>query len=539
MKKFFAALLVLAQLFVASVSLIACAPPEPDPVNSDLYTVVLDFNDGVSRDGMLLVPKTQSVQLPSEPVREGYAFAGWETESGEQVPFSYTPTADVTLVAQWETGSCTVTFDLNYEGSKPITQEVDYGSTIANAPAPERENYAFRFWSVSPNGEAVDFASYPISGDYTFYAVWRDADISEYTVSFNAGAYTGAPAVSEITILQGDTVRESDAPRRLNRPGYELAGWTATAPEGADWTIDSFPAEGVPELIEFPYEPTGSVTLYAVWTIEQYTAVFDSNYTDSTYPNGICYSYELLANENVQPPEDPVRENYEFVGWYTAERGGTQVDFDAGVKLTANGIYYARWKHKGVQTDVFQAEYVEFDPLKEYWGYSGSVKGASCIVKDTGSVGTVTIDQYPTNSVLKEHFGYYVSYQYERGCTLRFEIESSAAVTATLIGSFAIEGTPRQIGPTGENANEIRVNGTALNYAPMTLQTTFAEYTIGSIQLKEGTNVIEIVVANSSTAMGGTYKAVGFMTDYIKIADHGSAQLTWSPIFDNLEVVYK
>ena len=39
---------------------------------------------------------------------------------------------------------------------------------------------------------------------------------------------------------------------------------------------------------------------------------------------------------------------------------------------------------------------------------------------------------------------------------------------------------------------------------------------------------------NDNTVMGGTYRAVGFMTDYIRLAD-ADASFTWSPIYDNLE----
>ena len=46
--------------------------------------------------------------------------------------------------------------------------------------------------------------------------------------------------------------------------------------------------------------------------------------------------------------------------------------------------------------------------------------------------------------------------------------------------------------------------------------------------------MIEFVVDNDTTVMGGTYRAVGFMTDYIRLAD-SAATCTLSPIFDNRE----
>ena len=91
------------------------------------------------------------------------------------------------------------------------------------------------------------------------------------------------------------------------------------------------------------------------------------------------------------------------------------------------------------------------------------------------------------------------------------------------------------VGSTGENATAIRVNGEDITYS-LTLVRIFQEVEIGTVSLNEGENVIEFVVANDNTVMGGTYRAVGFMTDYIKLTDT-DAEFTWSPIYDNLESI--
>ena len=343
---------IISSVCAAALVLIAPAAaacnPQPAVEAADQWKITLDFNDGISRDGALFVDKTQSVELPSDPVREGYAFAGWQTEEGEDVSGTYTPSSDITLVAQWVGDTCTVTFDLNYPDSVPVIQELTYGGNVSDPPTPERDGYTFRYWSVSPDGAQVDFANYPVNGDYTFYAIWREADIEEYTVTFSAGAYEGSPAATSMVILEGERVNESDAPRRLTRAGYNLAGWTAEEPAGEDWTIDVYPADDLPELVDFPYVPTSNVTLHAVWTIGRYAAVFSVNYTDCPEANGIYKMEYYLSNQQVAEPEPPSRTNYVFDGWYTAARGGDKVDFSAGIELTANAMYYAHWKHEGV-----------------------------------------------------------------------------------------------------------------------------------------------------------------------------------------------
>lgn len=512
----------------------ACTPTDPTG-ELDEWKVILDFNDGVSRDGMLFVEKTKSVRLPDDIVRDGYNFAGWEDESGAAVSLTYTPAADVKLIARWEEGRCDIVFDLNYPGAQPISQSVEYGDAIT-PPAPERDGYRLRWWSANPDGEAVDFDNYLANGDYTFYAIWIDTSIREYVVTFKPGAYDGAPASSKQYVLEGGAIRSGSVPK-AERKGYKLAGWTTEAPQGEDWTINTYPAQNTPALVRFPYVPTSDQTLHAVWTIQKYTAVFNVNYTDSPYQYGVYESFDLLSNAAVEPPvSDPVRKDYTFTGWYTAALGGDKVDFSQNVTLNANTGYYAHWRHNGVRTDTFQAEYVEFDPTQSYYGYSGSVLGARCIVKDAGTVGSVMKDDYALNSKVTAHNGYYVSYQYEYGNTLRFEIIASKATTATLIGNLAVEGDAKTIGSVGENSTLLKVNGESVTYS-INLIPVFAEYNIATVQLKEGKNVIEFIVNNRNTVMGGTYRAVGFMTDYIRLAG-SDATFTWSPVYDNLEVIF-
>lgn len=525
---------------VASQVLTACGGGTSSVINSDQWVITLDFNDGVSRNGTLYVDKNESVSLPTNPVYEGWSFEGWKTEDGTSVPFEYTPTSDITLYASWEVGTCNVTFNLDYEDSEPIVQEVEYGSYITEAPVPTRPGYEFRYWSTISGGKQVDLSTYQIKGDYNFYAIWRSEDVKEFTVTITAGDYDGAPKDTVLTLTQEENIKSSNKALKVSRDGYDLAGWTTEKPsDGNTWTINDYDNIDslLPDLVKFPYTPTSNVTLYAVWTIQRYTIIWNYNYTDSPTSNGVYDNYTILYGEKVTPPdENPTRPNYVFDGWYTSALGNEKVDFSKDVTVMSNTGYYAHWKHEGVETNVFQAEYVYFDPNKEYWGYSGSVRGQKCIVKDGGTVGTVMVDDYPLNSKLTDHYGYYVSYQYEMGCTLRFEINSSKATTATLVGNFAVENEKiSNISNAGDYSNLIKVNGQSIDYS-LNLSLIFQEHTVGQIQLQEGLNVIEIVVNNSNTILGGTYKGVGFNTDYIKLVDT-DATFTWSPIYDNLEAL--
>lgn len=502
------------------------------------WTITLDFNDGVSRNGAIFVEKSSSVALPTTLERAGYSFAGWTTQDGTSVDTaSFQPDGDVTLVAQWEVGKCTVTFLDSDSGEQLDATEREFGATLTELPKPTKEGFTFRYWSLSPNGERENFDNYILNGDTTLYAVWMEAGKQEFEVVFTASQYSdGLPEDKVLYVVKGGSVKKGDAVKDLEREGYKFEGWTTKEPaDGTEWTLND-PDEKKPKTQKIPFKPKENTRLYAVWSIQQYMAIFNANYTDSPYKNGVVYSYELLSSDTVAPPEEkPDREGYEFQGWYNKANGGEPVDFDGGIKLSANTGFYAHWKNSGVQTDTFHAEYTEFDPDKKYYGYSGSVQGANCIVKDAGTVGTVLKDDYPTNSALEAGNGYYVSYQYERGDTLRFVVNSSKATTATLRANLAVEVDSLDVASTGDNATVIRVNGKDVDYS-LTILRIFQEYEIAQIELQEGENVIEFIVDNDNTVMGGTYRAVGFMTDYIKLTDT-DASLTWSPIYDNLEII--
>ena len=519
--------------------LVACQNGDSSSADvfSQEYRVTLDFEDGISRDRVLYVKKGESVTLPQDVRREGYAFVGWK-EGENLLSSSFTPTSDVTLIAQWKVGTCKVTFHANYEGGEEETISVEYGSFVTEAPVLTRPGYVFRYWMALPEGEEVDLATYPIKGDYDFYASWRNEAVQELEVTIHAGVYEDAPEDIVLTLDQGESIKKSNSALKVSRTGYKLEGWTLLVPsDGSTYSIDESPASNLPSLVSFPFKPQESCVLYAVWTIETYSVIWNYNYTDAPTTNGVYQVDKILSKDSVTKPAiDPVRTDYSFAGWFTASSGGSEVDFSQDIKITHNTGYYAHWTHDQVTTDTFQAEYVSFDPTKEYWGYSGSVRGPKCIVKDGGSVGTVSVDDYPLNSVLKSHEGYYVSYQYEKGDTLTFNIIASEVTTATLKGAFAVENSSiGSIGSSGDNSTLIKVNGTSIDYS-LSLTMTFAEYTIGTVSLKQGSNTIEIIVNNDNKVLGGTYRAVSFNTDYLKL-EGATGSLSWSPVYDNLEKV--
>lgn len=553
-----------AMLFTCAFA--GCGPTEGP---SDEWAVTLDFNDDASMSRTIYVDKNGGkVEAPKAPSMTGYTFTDWNTAedgSGQTVEFPYTPTADVTLYAQWDARQYVITFDAGEGtfagGGSTATVEASFGSIIPaeKIPVPVRSEtdpdtgetvYTFREWRTAA-GQSVDFTTWTMPAeDTTLTAVYR----SIYVRVVQLDMRMGDSYVQEFELEKGDDVRDRDvvtaAGKRVTEagayPGYKLAGWSTNAeaePGDSDvvTTRNLFP-------IGYDDIASGETKYYAVWEMEKYIATFQYNYKSAP-----ATTYETVPNltlvDKVTPPEtDPTRPGYTFDGWYTQGYGGNLVDFE-NLHLTAHGTYYAHWKSEPVETNVFHAEYVDLTQQVKMPGYSGENSFTSVIVADDKDWGATVDSNYKVDGETQSAgIGYFVSYQYRYGATLTFNIESDSAVSgATLYAAVAMEiFGGNVIGPDGNKKVAVYVNDVALNYPPIDFGGTpgsvdnnwssgIKEYEFGNINLVKGNNVIKIVVENSTPpGTGGTMQATSFMTDYLRIDTHGGAKLSWSPIYDNI-----
>ena len=280
------------------------------------YTINFVTNGGSEVDSITQYYNSL-VTPPTSPTKEGYTFVGWFTDNesfNNEYTFTTMPLNGLTLYAKFIPNQYTITFETD-GGSviNSITQ--DYQSNVSAPINPTKEGYTFEGWFTDNgtfNSEYV-FTTMPLGG-ITLYAKFVP---SQFTITFVS---TGS-AVEPITQEYNSVVT---APENPTREGYEFEGW---------YIYDGF----FTIKYEFTTMPLGGIVLYSKFTPNQYTITFESNGGSAVEPITQYYAYDVTA------PENPTRENYEFLGWFTDnETFKNKFEFDF---MPLNGItLYAKWQ---------------------------------------------------------------------------------------------------------------------------------------------------------------------------------------------------
>lgn len=276
---------------------------------------------------------TAAVTLPT-PSRTGYTFNGWYTAAsgGTRVGgggSSYTPTAAITLYAQWTIITYTVSYNKGSYGSGTNTSDTKtYGVNLTLKGAIfTRTGYTQDGWSTSDGGNKV----YDLSGTYsqnaavTLYPHWK---IITYQVSYNAGGGTGAPAAQTKTYGVNLTLSSTQP----TWAGHTFASWNTAA----NGTGTSYQPGGT-------YSANAAATLYAIWDTVTYQVTYNAN-GGSGAPSAQTKTYgaNLTLSSTL-----PTRTGYNFVSWNT-KSDGSGTTYQPGGTYTANAAatLYAQWTKK-------------------------------------------------------------------------------------------------------------------------------------------------------------------------------------------------
>ena len=266
----------------------------------------------------------------------------FRTEEDNTVVFSM-PTYDLKLrLRSYQYRTLTFLYNYGSYGTYKTVSVREDGKT-EEPPAPFVDGLTFRGWKEKEDGSGDSFVfGGNLVTDQILYADWT----CDVTVDFGAVKGQALYLDGEETrqVFEGDGeeyYRFTYSTRRVGEkvldilvpdyPGYEFTGWYTNAE-----------AEGEPVDME-NLTLTGGLILYAGW-IKLIPVTFERNAPaenpeEGSYANTVVQEGALLT----ELPENPVRDHYEFTGWYK-DRDGKEAFDPAAETISEELILYAGWK---------------------------------------------------------------------------------------------------------------------------------------------------------------------------------------------------
>ena len=301
----------------------------------------------------------------SVPTRTGYNFLGWATNkdatsaeysSGGRITIS----SNTTLYAVWKKIS---TFETN-EFTQPLAiTDWTYGET-ANAPTAVAKYGTIKYtYSNTADGTYTEEVPTEAGTHYVKATVEETADYSglesnafEFTIlpkTINSAIILTAPVKNKVpqTEIETDeyTATVVWSPEVTDKFGYSTVYTaTITITPKANYTVKGIAENGYTvsgaetvtneadsATITAVYAATGSKSSGGSGRTKRYTVSFNTN-------GGNKITSQTVAKDNsVKEPTAPIKENFEFAGWYTDKELTTKYDFTE--KVTKSFTLYAKW----------------------------------------------------------------------------------------------------------------------------------------------------------------------------------------------------
>ena len=323
---------------------------------------------------------------------------------------------------------------------------------------------------------------------------------------------------SAIEVIKAEKGTKLTKPANPTKAGFDFDGWFTDEDLTMAYDFDS--------VVEAP------ITLYAKWLTSgavKHVVTFDYDFY------GVVPSTRTLNVEDGKTTkklsQDPTRLGYDFKGW---TKDG--VDFDFTSKVNTDITLKAKWERSssvlvGTQTYKFEAEDIDFTGVTGA-GLSGTTTGAGSIVKMPGFGASQDM---------------YVSYMYKENNLLKFQVISDVDIANVQFKASMSQELENYTYTPSNYA--ISVNGTSVNYGQIAFDKVparegdllkpqqFAEYTLGTVSLKKGNNLITFMTANHDAISGTTMLAHAPLLDYISLTCD-NAVLQWDnvlgyPVADN------
>ncbi len=291
-----------------------------------------------------------NAQYLNEPVKEGYAFAGWYDNAeatGDPVEINgYLMNEDTTLYASYVNGY-RVTYHGNggyyYNGSDTVTyyfQPNAFVNDSCGIQAFSRDGYLPTGFYLDEqcSQEADRTRGFRISQDIDYYVGWTD-DLITVTFDTNGGFFTGY-AQTEKTILRGSRLNTSVShPVTFDQKAF--AGWESD--------VDGYVGYDYNDLYE--YTPSDTTVLRALWTDDYYTVTIHAK---EGHP------FIITCDNNREVMEYPV---------YVHK--GRPIELNGITYSSANGPTFTGWYSDPQCTDLvyYYDSYAPKSDMDLYAGY--------------------------------------------------------------------------------------------------------------------------------------------------------------------------
>ena len=334
---------------------------------ANTYTIAFDANGGSGTMSSMTATYGVSATLSINAFTKiGYHFSGWSVvETVETTSVAYTDGVSVSnlttvnggsviLYAVWTINTYTISYDANGGSGEMESITMTYGDSVTlTANTFTRTGYTFAGWATSStastatytDGESVSNLTATNGATVTLYAVWEG---NTYTIEFDANG--GSGTMFSMTATYGvSTTLSSNA---FTKTGYHFTGWSVVEPvENTTATYTN--GESVSNLTS---TNGATVTLYAVWSINTYTIVYNANGGGGTMSSiNVTYGESASLTLNTF-----TRTGYHFIGWSPLS-SASAITYKDGASVknlsSTNGAtitLYAVWK-ANTYTIVFDA----------------------------------------------------------------------------------------------------------------------------------------------------------------------------------------
>ena len=248
----------------------------------------------------------------------------------------------VILYAVWAVNSYTVAYNSNGGNGGDTYPSIHMMNVESGLTANgfTRTGYTFAGWNTKADGSGTSYANQAnvlnmtsINGDtVTLYAQWT---ANTYTVAYNKNG--GSGAMTSGTHTYGAT--KSLTANAFTRTGYTFTGWNTKA----DGSGTSYANQA--NVLNMTSINDDTVTLYAQWTANTYTVIYNKNGGSGTMSSGDhTYGIAKTLTGNAY-----TRTGFTFAGWNT-KADGTGTNYADQQSITnlssVNGAtvtLYAQW----------------------------------------------------------------------------------------------------------------------------------------------------------------------------------------------------